>query len=244
MLSGEGNENGEKTTIGLISKKATLHVQHTFFVHFFAVVLHDYNVKWKFQNIPSYTFYGWNVVHVVVFFVFCLFAFFFSLPLIFTLVAASISDFLIATSKFSCCFSNKKCLLLFLFLFFFLSLALALCRSFLRLASLACRLLSPFLCLSLSLFSKFVAVTINLSLILWQHGCRNNFRFRLYWLFSCLCFPRRGWPHAISSQNNLELHLGCWLSYFTLVCLCCGRTGGLTYGHVVTKLPLPTDNTK
>ena len=45
MLSGEGNENGEKTTIGLISKKATLHVQHTFFVHFFAFVLHDYNVK-------------------------------------------------------------------------------------------------------------------------------------------------------------------------------------------------------
>ena len=32
-------------TIGLISKKAAMHVQHTFFVHFFAVVLHDYNVK-------------------------------------------------------------------------------------------------------------------------------------------------------------------------------------------------------
>ena len=45
MLSGEGNEKGEKTTIGLISKKATLHMQHTFFVHFFAFVLHDYNVK-------------------------------------------------------------------------------------------------------------------------------------------------------------------------------------------------------
>ena len=45
MLSGEGNENGEKTTIGLISNKETLQVQHTFFVHFFAVVLHDYNVK-------------------------------------------------------------------------------------------------------------------------------------------------------------------------------------------------------
>ena len=46
MLSGEGNENGKKTTtIGLISKKATLHVQHTFFVHFFAVVLHDCYVK-------------------------------------------------------------------------------------------------------------------------------------------------------------------------------------------------------
>ena len=57
MLSGEGKENGEKTTIGLISKKETLHVQHTSFVHFFAVVLHDYNVK-----LPSYTFYGGNVV--------------------------------------------------------------------------------------------------------------------------------------------------------------------------------------
>ena len=48
MLSGEGNENGKKTTtttIGLISKKATLHVQHTFFVHFFAVVLHNCYVK-------------------------------------------------------------------------------------------------------------------------------------------------------------------------------------------------------
>ena len=30
MLSGEGNENGEKTIIGLISKKATLHVQPIF----------------------------------------------------------------------------------------------------------------------------------------------------------------------------------------------------------------------
>ena len=46
MLSGEGNAGEQwKTTIGLISKKATLHVQHTFFVHFFTVGLHDYNVK-------------------------------------------------------------------------------------------------------------------------------------------------------------------------------------------------------
>ena len=34
MLSGrEGNENGEKTTIGLISKKAALHMQGTFFLN-------------------------------------------------------------------------------------------------------------------------------------------------------------------------------------------------------------------
>ena len=49
MLSDGGKENGEKkkATIGPISKKATLilHVQHTFLVHFFAVVLHEYNVK-------------------------------------------------------------------------------------------------------------------------------------------------------------------------------------------------------
>ena len=45
MLSGEGNENGEKTAIGLISKKTTLHVQHTFFVHFFAVILYDHSEK-------------------------------------------------------------------------------------------------------------------------------------------------------------------------------------------------------
>ena len=100
MLIGEGNENltVKKTTIGLINKKATLQAQHTFFVHFFAVVLHDYNGKWKFQNIPSYTFYGGNVVHVVLLcFLFFVCLLFFSPPLIFTLVAASISDFLIAT---------------------------------------------------------------------------------------------------------------------------------------------------
>ena len=45
MLAGESNESSEKTTIGVISRKATLHVQHTFFVYFFPVVLQDCNVK-------------------------------------------------------------------------------------------------------------------------------------------------------------------------------------------------------
>ena len=46
MLGGEGNENGEKTAMGLISKKTTLHVQHTFqFVHFFAAILRDHSEK-------------------------------------------------------------------------------------------------------------------------------------------------------------------------------------------------------
>ena len=34
MLSGEGNENGEKTTTKGLSKKTILHVQHTFFCPF------------------------------------------------------------------------------------------------------------------------------------------------------------------------------------------------------------------
>ena len=42
MLNGDGNENGN-IIIYLISKKTNLHVQHTFLVHFFAAVLHDYN---------------------------------------------------------------------------------------------------------------------------------------------------------------------------------------------------------
>ena len=58
MQSGEGNDNGEKT-IGLISKKETLYVQYTSFLHFFAVVWHDYNVK-----LLNYTFYGGNVVRL------------------------------------------------------------------------------------------------------------------------------------------------------------------------------------
>ena len=61
MLSGEGNKNDDKTKIRLIGKNTSLHVQHTFFVHFFAVVLHD-NVK-----LPSYAFYGGNVVRVFFF---------------------------------------------------------------------------------------------------------------------------------------------------------------------------------
>ena len=39
---------------------------------------------------------------------------FFSLPLFFTLVSASISHFVTAATKFSCCSSKKKCLLCFL----------------------------------------------------------------------------------------------------------------------------------
>ena len=69
-----------KQTQGLISRKTNFAGAH-FFIHYFALVLHDYNVK-----PPSYTFYGGNVACVSV-----PSCFSFSPPLIFILVAASIT---------------------------------------------------------------------------------------------------------------------------------------------------------
>ena len=81
---------------------------------------------------------------------------FFSLSLIFTLVAASISHFLNPATKFYVVPPQKN----FLY-FFYLALALFLVEHAWPVA-----LLSLFLCLSLSLFSKFVEMIINLNLIL------------------------------------------------------------------------------
>ena len=153
MLSGEGNAGERwKTAIGLISKKATLHVQHTFL--YISLPLFCTTTTWNFQKRLSYTFYGGNVVRVPVHF--------FSLPLIFTLHWWPLAFLILSPplQNFHVVLPTKKCLLCFL------SLALNLCRPFSRWASLACRLLSLFLCLSLALYSKFVDMTIYLSLIL------------------------------------------------------------------------------
>ena len=152
MLSGEGNA-GERweTTIGLISKTATLHVQHTFL--YISLPLFCTSTTWNFQKLLSYTFYGGNVVRVIVH------CFFTATHFRLALVAASISYFLTTVTTFSYCSPNKK-------MSPFLSLALDLCRPFSRWASLAFRLLSLFLCLSLSLYSKFVDMTFNLTLII------------------------------------------------------------------------------
>ena len=102
MLSGEGNAGERrKTTIGLISKKETLHVQYTFFVHFFAVVLHEPNVK-----LPetSSLHVLWRKGRTCS----CSLSPLFTLLFIFTLMADGISHFLTATAKFLCCSSNKQ----------------------------------------------------------------------------------------------------------------------------------------
>ena len=107
MLSGGKRR---KTTIGLISKKATLHVQHTFFVHFFAVVLHYYNVK-----LPE-TF-SWRKCRT------CSRSLCFSLPLIFFLHwwPLALSPLL---QNFHVILPTKKYLLCFFFSLFFFYLQL------------------------------------------------------------------------------------------------------------------------
>ena len=138
MLSGEGKENDEKATIGL-----------TLFVHFFAVVLHDYNLKlpetswlpvlWRKYRTFSYSFFFSPLCSP-----WC--------PLVFLIFPPPLQNSHVVLP-------TKKCLLCLL------SLALAVCRSFSRWTSLACRPHSLFLCLSLALYSKSVDMTNNLSLI-------------------------------------------------------------------------------
>ena len=146
MLRGEGNENGEKTTICLISKKATLHVQHTFFGHFFAVFFARLqretswlHVLWKKKK--------WRTCSCSLFF-HCR-SFSPRWPLAFLISHRRY--------KISCCSSNKKCLLSF----FYLAVVLFLVELRWPVA-----LRSFFLCLSLSLLSKFVDMAINLNLTL------------------------------------------------------------------------------
>ena len=77
MLRGDGNENSQKTSEGLISKKTkTLHVQHTFL--YISLPLFCTTTTRNFQELPSYTFH----VFLITFF-----------PPPFNLVAASISPF-------------------------------------------------------------------------------------------------------------------------------------------------------
>ena len=89
MLSGEGNKNGEKT-IGLISKKATLHVQHTFFF-FFTFICRC------FARLEEMSY------------VFSFFFFFTASHSLLALVATSISHFVTPATKFSFVLPTKKC---------------------------------------------------------------------------------------------------------------------------------------
>ena len=133
MLSGEDNENGEKTTIGVISKKAI--TCSTLFLYI-SLPLFCTTTTWNFQKLLSYTVFRGNVVRVLDH------LFFTAAHFHHALVSASISHVVTAATKFSRCSSNNKASVSFVF--FFLSLALDLCHLFSLWASLACCLLSLF----------------------------------------------------------------------------------------------------
>ena len=76
-------------------------------------------------------------------------------------------------------------------------------------------------------------MTINISLILETTRIQKQFLLSVFVFIDSLVVSasQDAGGYAISRQNNLELHLGChtcWLSYFTLVCLWCGRSVGRT----------------
>ena len=162
------NRERWKTTIRVIIKKETLHVQHTFFCTF---LCRCFARLQRETSRNCHTFYERNVVRAR--------EFFFSLPLI----SNFISHVLTAPTIFSCCSSNKISLFV-----------LALCRPFSRWALLACRLLSFSLSFSFSMFqicghdNKSKLNTLDNT----DTEKISAFLFRLYWLFSCLCITRRG----------------------------------------------------
>ena len=109
MLTGDGNEKCKKNQQGLRAKKKFARAAH-FFVHFFVIVLHDFNVRETsqlhvFWRKKSYMF---------------LRSMFVSLPLILTLLAANICHFLITALNFFMFFSSAMNFVSFLFFLFVL----------------------------------------------------------------------------------------------------------------------------
>ena len=182
MLSGEGNENGEKTTIGLISKKTTLHMQHTFFVHFFATVLHDHNVKLPetFQLCVL-----WKKCHT------CYCSLFFSRsfspwwPLGFLIFSLPLKIFMLFFQQIAPYLPLQLSVGLFL-----LELHWPVAHSI------------------YSLYSKFVDMTINLSSILQTTRIQKQFPLPVFIFIDSLVVSasQDAGGSAISRQNNLELH--------------------------------------
>ena len=123
-----------------ISKKTILDVQHTLFCTFLCRCFPRLQRQRETSRNVLVTRFLEEMSYVFSFT-------FFHCPHFHLALAASISHFVTAATKFSCFSSNKRNAS-FVFCFF------------------ACRLLSLFLCLSLALYSKFLDVTINLNLIL------------------------------------------------------------------------------
>ena len=174
------------------------------------------------MKLPCYTFYGEKSYLF-------LFTIFFFTAANFTLVAASISQFLTAATIFSCS-SNKKRL------HSFLSLAVAVCRSFSRWASLTCYLFSLFLCLSLSLNSKFVDMKINLSLILYITRIQRQFPLFVFVFIDSLVVKTRVAMRFPAKITSSCIWVAMPVDWVILHWYACGADGRLV-GRTVTWLP-------
>ena len=175
MLSGEGNaEERWKTTIGLSSKKSNFTRAALFVCTFLCRCFARLQLETS-RNFLVASFFGS--------------IFFTAAHFHLALVAACISHFFTAVTKFSCCSSNKK------MSFFFFS------RS---------KSLSPFFSLSFAGLPPTFSFSLCFSCSIFQIFGRDNksklntlentdtetisaFHFPLHWLFSCFCFTRRGW---------------------------------------------------
>ena len=156
-------------------------MQHTFFVHFFAIVCTT--TTWNFQKLLSYPLYGGNVVRVPVHF--------FSLPLIFTLHWWPLAFFIFSPplQNFHVALPTKKMSPLF-----FISRSKSLSPFF----SLSFAGLQPTFSFSLSFSCSIFQICghYNLSKLNTLDNTDtetiSTFRFRLYLLFCCLCFTTGG----------------------------------------------------
>ena len=187
MLSGEGSENGENTTIGLISKQKQLYTCSTLLCPFLCRC---------FARLPGYTIYGGNVVRVFSFF-------FFFIIVFFTLVAANIAHFLTTATKFHVVPPTKNVSFVF-------SLQLKLFFSGVEFAGLSPYFLFFSVFNSLSLYSTFADMTINLSLILQTTRIRKHFPLSvLVFIDSLVASASQDvGGHTLSRQNNLKFGIG------------------------------------
>ena len=173
-----------------------LHVLHTFFVHFFAVVLHYYNIKLPETSQLHILLRKCSTTCSLVFYCRSFSPWW---PLAFLIFSPSLQNFHVALpTKKSLLFFILCCS--FLLLFFTLSLA-GLLPTF------------SFFCVCLSLYSKFVDMTINLSLILQTTLMQKQFPLSVFVIIDSLhvvvsASQHGGGQYGISCQNKLELHLG------------------------------------
>ena len=147
------------------------------------------------------------------------------------LVATSISPFVTTTTKFSCCYSNKK-----MSPFFYLSLQISAAFFLVERRWPAAYFVFFSGCFSLLLYSKFVDVTINLSLIFQTTRIQEQFLlFFFVFLDSLVVSALKNTSGQVISRFSFGLlyllielfYIGMPVVWTTVV--------WLVYGHVITK---------